>query len=85
MVLMDETWVPDDQEQVEDRVHRASNVKHQVDVWYVRTKGTVEEDIAATTTMKAEYNHEVLDAERGLEFARKAFKVKIAKEKRRKS
>lgn len=71
IVLMDETWVPDDQEQVEDRVHRASNVEHQVDVWYVRTKGTVEEAIAAVNIEKGESNHVVLDARRGLEYARR--------------
>jgi SNF2 family DNA or RNA helicase len=70
IVLMDETWVPDEQEQVEDRVHRASNVKHQVDVWYVRARGTVEEAIANTNVDKAEGNHVVLDAQRGLAFAR---------------
>lgn len=70
IVLMDETWVPDDQEQVEDRVHRASNVTHQVDVWYVRTKETVEEAIAKVNETKGQSNHVVLDAERGLSFAR---------------
>lgn len=73
MVIMDETWVPDDQEQVEDRVHRASNVEHQVDVWYVRTKGTVEEGIASTNADKAESNFRVLDAQRGLKFAAERF------------
>lgn len=73
MVIMDETWVPDDQEQVEDRVHRASNVEHQVDVWYVRTRGTVEEGIASTNAGKAESNHVVLDAQRGLRFAAERF------------
>lgn len=79
IVLLDETWVPDDQEQVEDRVHRASNVEHQVDVWYVRSKGTVEEAIAAVNIEKGESNHVVLDAQRGLEFARSL----ITDEKRR--
>jgi SNF2 family DNA or RNA helicase len=69
IVLMDETWTPDEMEQVEDRVHRASNVKHQVDVWYVRSKETVEEGIAAVNAIKAESNHVVLDAQRGLQFA----------------
>lgn len=76
VVIMDETWVPDDQLQVEDRVHRASNVTHNVDVWYVRTLGTVEEDIAQATESKAESNHIVLDAQRGLEFARRNYKLK---------
>jgi SNF2 family DNA or RNA helicase len=70
IVILGETWVPDDQEQVEDRVHRASNVTHQVDVWYVRTKDTVEEGIANVNITKAESNHVVLDAQRGLAFAR---------------
>lgn len=73
MVIMDETWVPDDQEQLEDRVHRASNVEHQVDVWYVRTKGTIEEGLAQTNADKALSNHVVLDAQRGLRFAAERF------------
>lgn len=72
-VIMDETWVPDEQEQVEDRVHRASNVEHQVDIWYVRTKGTIEEGLAATNADKAKSNHVVLDAQRGLRFAAERF------------
>jgi SNF2 family DNA or RNA helicase len=81
MVIMDETWVPDDQEQVEDRVHRASNVEHQVDVWYVRTKGTVEEDIAKTNETKAFSNHTVLDAQRGLRFAAERFGATVKEDK----
>jgi len=69
VVIMDETWVPDDQIQVEDRAHRASNVKHQVHVWYVRAEGTVEEDIAKANFAKAESNFVMLDKRRALEFA----------------
>lgn len=79
IVLMDETWVPDDSEQVEDRVHRASNVTHQVDVWYVRSSGTIEEQIASANVDKAESNHVVLDAQRGLAFARKRYNIKEEK------
>lgn len=70
IVILGETWVPDEQEQAEDRVHRTSNATHQVDVWYVRSQGTIEEDIAKTNATKAESNHVVLDAKRGLAFAR---------------
>lgn len=77
IVIMDETWVPDDQEQVEDRVHRASNVEHQVDVWYVRTEDTIEANIARTNEDKAVNNHVVLDAQRGLQFAAERFGTKI--------
>lgn len=80
IVILDETWVPDEQEQVEDRVHRASNVEHQVDVWYVRSKGTIEESIAAVNAEKAESNHVVLDAQRGLRFASERFGVKKMEE-----
>lgn len=73
LVIMDETWVPDDQIQVEDRVHRASNVEHQVDIWYVRTKDTIEEGLASTNEGKALSNHVVLDAQRGLRFAAERF------------
>ena len=81
IVLMDETWVPDEQEQVEDRVHRASNVLHNVDCWYIRTKGTIEETIAKTNEDKAYNNHVVLDAQRGLDFAARRFNVKIKESK----
>jgi Zierdtviridae DNA helicase len=80
MVLLDETWVPDESEQVEDRVHRASNIKHQVDIWYVRSKGTIEEDIAAANLEKSTSNHVVLDAQRGLRFAAERFGAKIEEE-----
>lgn len=81
IVIMDETWVPDDQEQVEDRVHRASDVKHQVDVWYVRTLGTVEEDIAKVNDEKAESNHVVLDKDSAMEFYRRSKPPKKGKGK----
>jgi SNF2 family DNA or RNA helicase len=81
IVLMDETWTPDDMEQVEDRVHRASNVEHQVDCWYVRTRGTVEEAIAKVNVNKAESNHVALDAQRGLKFASERFGAVIKEEK----
>jgi len=69
VVIMDETWIPDDQLQVEDRAHRASNVKHQVHVWYVRAEDSIEEMIAEANFAKAENNFVMLDKRRGLEFA----------------
>jgi SNF2 family DNA or RNA helicase len=81
IVLLDETWVPDEAEQVEDRVHRASNVTHQVDVWYVRSRGSIEEQIAQLNAGKAESNHVVLDAQRGLRFASERFGATKIKEK----
>lgn len=80
VVMLDETWVPDESEQVEDRAHRASNVTHQVDVWYVRSKDSIEEAIAALSSDKALSNHVVLDAQRGLRFAAERFGANAEKE-----
>jgi len=46
MVIMDETWIPDDQEQLENRIHRVSRV-HPVSIYYLRSRGTIDEAIAA--------------------------------------
>lgn len=58
--LMDETWNPDDQEQLEDRIHRASRI-HQVTCFYYRSKDTLEEYIQAVTEGKIEINKNILD------------------------
>lgn len=70
IVLLDETFIPDDQEQVEDRVHRVSR-NHNVTVHYVRSLGTIEEKIARTTTDRDNLQKQLLDGERGVDFARK--------------
>lgn len=65
VVLVDETWSPTEQEQAEDRVHRISRV-HQVDVYYLRTEGTVEEYIMEQVADKAQVHSRILDVRRGL-------------------
>ena len=67
LVLLDETFIPDDQEQVEDRIHRASRM-HQVTIHYLRSLGTVEETIAMTTNMRERMTKLLLDGERGVAF-----------------
>lgn len=62
-VIMDETWDPDDQEQAEDRVHRASRI-HQVTVYYLRTRGSIEEYIRTLVGTKKITNREILDLRR---------------------
>lgn len=69
IVILDETFVPDDQEQVEDRVHRISR-NHNVTVHYVRSLGTIEESIARKTHGRETNIKQVLDGERGVDFAR---------------
>ena len=65
LVVFDETWVPDDTEQVEDRVHRTSRIDHQVTIYVPRVVGTVEETvIGPTNAFKSENNFQYLDAKR---------------------
>lgn len=59
--IMDETWNPDDQEQAEDRAHRASRI-HQVTIYYLRSRGTIEEYIKVVTDSKGRVNKRVLDS-----------------------
>lgn len=75
VVLFDETWVPDDQTQVEDRAHRTSNTEHQVNIWYVRSTGSIEEEIAATVELKDDNQKRVLDGRRGIEYAKTKYAV----------
>jgi SNF2 family DNA or RNA helicase len=74
MVLLDETWNTSDQEQVEDRLHRLSRI-HQVTIWKVFSKGTIEEHIFKANA-DAEFNiKSILDGARGQEVFRKLLHV----------
>lgn len=70
LVILDETFIPDDQEQVEDRIHRVSR-NHNVTIHYLRSLGTVEERIARITHNRDDLQKQLLDGERGIDFARK--------------
>ena len=61
--ILDETWNPDDQEQVTDRILGAYKL-HQVSCFYYRSKGTIEQYIAETTEIKSNMNDVVLDVHR---------------------
>lgn len=63
VIFLDETWNPDDQEQAEDRIHRASRI-HQVTVYYIRTKKTIEQYIQAKVLDKSRINKNILDLRR---------------------
>jgi len=69
LVLLDETTVPDDQEQVEDRIHRASRM-HNVTIYYLRTLGTLDEEIAWIAAARMNVQQYLLDGARGVEYAR---------------
>jgi SNF2 family DNA or RNA helicase len=58
--ILDETWNPDDQEQLEDRIHRGSRI-HQVVCFYYRSSDTIEEYINEVTDGKMVINKSLLD------------------------
>lgn len=62
-IFLDETWNPDDQEQAEDRIHRASRI-HQVMVYKIKTKDTLEEYIEKVLKGKSDINRAILDLRR---------------------
>lgn len=65
VIFLDETWTPDDQEQAADRVHRGSRI-HQVMVYVLRTKDTIEHYISKVNIDKQNINNLVLDLRRQL-------------------
>lgn len=72
LVLLDETAIPDDQLQVEDRVHRASRI-HNVTIHYLRVLETQDEEIAWITAARENVMHYVLGGLKGVESARKHY------------
>lgn len=64
--VLDETWNPDDQEQLEDRGDRGSRTKPLVCVYY-RTKDSIQEYIAEITAGKAVTNKNILDVRRQMQ------------------
>lgn len=72
LVLVDESPVPDDQEQVEDRVHRASRM-HNVTIHYLRCLGTQDEEIAWIAAARENVQKYLLDGARGVNYARKLY------------
>jgi SNF2 family DNA or RNA helicase len=77
LVLLDETYIPDDQEQVEDRVHRTSRM-HQVTIHRLKVLDTIEEEIAWVTAAREDVTRYLLDGARGVEAARKLYEAKAA-------
>lgn len=68
--ILDETWVPDDQEQAEDRAHRGdarTMAKENVRCYYYRTKGTIEQYIQQLVAEKAMNNRTILDLRRRMQ------------------
>lgn len=74
IVKLDRTWNPDDDTQVEDRIHRVSRI-HQVTVYNLYSLGTIEEAIARVADEREDVQKTLLDGARGVEFARKLLEI----------
>jgi SNF2 family DNA or RNA helicase len=77
MVILDETHVPDDQEQLEDRIN---NRNPEIKVvprryWYLKSLGTIDEGIARTNLKRDAEQRAHLDGRRGIEHLRQVLKV----------
>lgn len=69
VVIVDQTPVPDDQEQVEDRAHRISRTDHNVNIWNLASLGTVDESIAKANSEMGLSLAQILDGARGVDIA----------------
>jgi len=78
LVLLDETTVPDDQAQVEDRIHRASRM-HNVTIYYLRTLGSLDEEIAWIAAARMDVQRYLMDGSRGVQYARKIYQEALHK------
>ncbi|AVO26039.1 DNA helicase [Mycobacterium phage Phreeze] len=79
VIIVDQTWIPDDQEQVEDRAHRVSR-NHNVTIWNLASLGTIDEDIAVLNNERGEAISSILEKQRGVTYAKKLYAK--AKERR---
>lgn len=77
LIFLDEKWIPDDQEQVEDRAHRVSRM-HQVRIWYLRSLNSIEEQIALVNEDRDAMQKTLLDGRRGVDFAKKLLTLEVA-------
>lgn len=73
--ILDELDNPEENEQLEDRAHRASRI-HNVTIYYYRTEGTIDTNIGEAVEGKRVEQHAVLDGRRGREYTRSIIKYR---------
>jgi hypothetical protein len=77
LILLDLPYDPDMLEQIEDRIHRASNM-HQVTIWTLIGVGTIDQVVAQTIARRYRVTRQSLDGRRGVDFERKVLsKIRI--------
>jgi SNF2 family DNA or RNA helicase len=70
LIMIDLPYDPDKLEQIEDRVHRASNM-HKVSIWHLLSRATIDTAIAEVSTTRRLTTRSLLDGARGVDFSRK--------------
>lgn len=70
LVMLDSPYDPDRIEQIEDRVHRASNL-HNVTIWNLIGLDTIDQAVAEAVSKRYQSTRKLLDGSRGVDFARK--------------
>jgi SNF2 family DNA or RNA helicase len=70
LILLDLPYDPDMLEQIEDRIHRASNM-HQVTIWTLIAAGTIDQLVAQKIATRYRATRMTLDGRRGVDFERK--------------
>jgi SNF2 family DNA or RNA helicase len=68
VVMVDQTWVPDDQTQVEDRAHRISRI-HNVMIWNLCSLDSIDEDIAILNNERL-IETSLIDTQRGVKYVK---------------
>lgn len=69
LIMFDSPYDPDRVEQIEDRVHRASNM-HNVTIWNLIGKATIDQAIAHVVSRRYNTTRTLLDGVRGIDFER---------------
>jgi SNF2 family DNA or RNA helicase len=69
LIMLDSPYDPDRIEQIEDRVHRASNMHH-VTIWNVIAQDTIDQAILEQVSKRYKVTRELMDGSRGVEFGR---------------
>lgn len=78
LVMLDESTIPDDDEQVEDRAHRTSRM-HQLIIYKLRALDTMQEEVAWLASAREDVQKYILDGARGVEYARSVYLAKAGK------
>ena len=79
--MFDSPYDPDRIEQIEDRIHRASNMHH-VTIWNLIAKATIDQAIMAKVSKRYQLTRSMLDGARGVDFERQILETLIKGEQK---